>query len=154
MNIRNFFQVIFVISMLNFLIFQHANSQTAQITIDLQSLTDAGLTLPVSNYNSGAERLWTQNTIQFGAKAICAGSSTNAGTIQAQASNGVIYNITPFPGRVVSVTYVQRETARQCTLYGTTTGRLVDDVAANYSVSGGDEIGAASTIGWDSITLL
>ncbi len=153
MNIRNFFQVIFVISMLNFLIFQHANSQTAQITIDLQSLTDAGLTLPVNNYNSGAERLWTQNTIQFGAKAICAGSSTNAGTIQAQASNGVIYNITPFPGRVVSVTYTQRGTLRESTLYGTTTGRLVDDVAANYSVSGGDEIGAASTTGWDSNTL-
>ncbi len=100
-----------------------------------------------SNYNGGAERVWTQDLVGFGGKGITAGTGGNAGTIQAQASNGVIYNTSALPGKIKSITLTQAGTARQSSCYCGSTGRLVNDVTANYTVSG-TQVGAASTTGW------
>ncbi|HRH64500.1 MAG TPA: autotransporter-associated beta strand repeat-containing protein, partial [Bacteroidia bacterium] len=101
-----------------------------------------------NNYNSGAERTWTQSSVDFGGKAItCNPSGTPSGSaacdyIQAQASNGVIYNTTALPGRLVSVQFTGASSvASSC--YGGTS-RLVNTTSGNYTV-GGTQIGTAQT---------
>jgi hypothetical protein len=79
--------------------------QTATITITNSSIGGSSV-LSTSNYNSGAERTWTQSTVGFGGKAITCNSTNSPYSgdvactyIQAQASNGVIYNTSALPGR-------------------------------------------------------
>lgn len=109
------------------------------------NLTSAGgsTNLGNSNYNSGAERTWTQNGVTFGGKAITSGGTT----IQGQATNAVIYNTTALPGRLLGITINQSGTARNYNLTGGTT-RLVNNTAANYTASG-TAVGTAAT-SWSS----
>lgn len=115
--------------------------------------------LSTGNYNGGAERIWTTEGIGFGGKAITGNqnntpSGTPAGTvIQAQANNGLIYNTTALPGRIVSITINSVGTAQVSSLFGGTTGRLVNSTAANYTVTGGTQVGAASSTGWTATDL-
>lgn len=121
--------------------------QTATITITNTSIGGSAV-LGSNNYNSGAERTWTQNTIGFGGKAITCNpagtpvSSAACGFIQAQASNGVIYNTTALPGRIVSIQFNGSASVATSAFGGT--ARLVNATAANYTV-GGTQIGAAQT---------
>jgi uncharacterized repeat protein (TIGR02543 family) len=99
-------------------------------------------------YNSGAERTWTQSTVGFGGKAITCNpnntptSATACQYIQAQANNGVIYNTSALPGRIVSIQFTgTASVASSC--YGGTS-RLVNSTTANYTV-GGTQIGTAQT---------
>ncbi|MGB3452494.1 MAG: hypothetical protein WBA59_01555 [Moheibacter sp.] len=123
--------------------------QTATITITNSSIGGSGI-LNNANYDSGAERVWTQNGVDFGGKAItCNQNNTPAGAaacqyIQAQASNGVIYNTTALPGRIVSIQVVTGGTANSSTAYGGSSGRLVNNTVADYTVTGGTQFGTGS----------
>ncbi|MFN8296271.1 MAG: autotransporter-associated beta strand repeat-containing protein [Chitinophagales bacterium] len=124
-------------------------AQTATITITNSTIGGSGV-LGTSNYNSGAERTWTQSSVSFGGKAITCNStnSPNSGDaactyIQAQASNGVIYNTSALPGRLVSVQFTgTASVAASC--YGGTS-RLISSTSADYTVTGGTQIGTAQT---------
>ncbi|WP_051230803.1 T9SS type A sorting domain-containing protein [Epilithonimonas caeni] len=133
-------------------------AQTATVTIDVASIGGTAV-LGTSNYNGGAERTWTTNAINFGGKAITANAINNptAGTaaatnIQTQGNNGVIYNTTALPGKILSVTINSVGTARESSLYGGAE-RLVNATAANYDVTGGTQVGTASTTGWTTTDL-
>lgn len=127
---------------------------TRTVTIDVASIGGIAV-LKTGNYDNGAERTWSQNGVSYGGKAITGNSAnqpttpTTAGTlIQAQAANGVIYNTTALPGRLVSVTLNQvGTTLRESSLFGGNDSRLVNNTAGNYT-TGGTQIGAASTTGW------
>ncbi|MEN9699760.1 MAG: hypothetical protein RLZZ301_958 [Bacteroidota bacterium] len=121
--------------------------QTASITITNSSVGGSSI-LNSNNYDGGAERTWTQSTVSFGGKAItCNLANTPTGSttcqyIQAQASNGVIYNTSALPGRIVSIQFTgSASVASSC--YGGMS-RLVNTTAANYTVSG-TQIGSAQT---------
>lgn len=130
-------------------------AQTKTVTINIAS-TGGTAAIGTGNYASGAERTWSTDGIAFGGKAIT-GNATNqpttgttAGTlIQTQAANGVIYNTTALPGKLISVTINSAGTARESSLYGGT-ARLVNTASANYDVTGGTQVGAASTTGWSA----
>ncbi|MPS72075.1 MAG: T9SS type A sorting domain-containing protein [Chryseobacterium sp.] len=133
-------------------------AQTKTVTINVANIGGTGV-LGTSNYNNGAERTWTTNSISFGGKAITANANNTpssgnaAGTnIQAQANNGVIYNTTALPGKIVSITINSVGTARESSLYGGAS-RLVNTAAANYDVTGGTQVGSASTTGWTTTDL-
>lgn len=121
-----------------------AATETITITIASTGITS-------TSYDSGAERTWTQNGVSFGAKAVMKENVTTNPTIQSQANNGVIYNTTPLPGKLVSVSFATKtgQTARAASLYGGATERLVNSTTANYSVSG-TQVGSSSTSGWTS----
>ncbi|PKP16506.1 MAG: hypothetical protein CVU07_06690, partial [Bacteroidetes bacterium HGW-Bacteroidetes-23] len=123
-------------------------SQTATITIDL---TSAGGSTNLGNntYASGAERTWTQNSVTFGSKATTAAQSPNVGAIQAQANNGVLYNTTALPGRLVSVviTSWSGSTNVVSTLTVGNSGRLVNSTAANYTATG-TSLGTSTPGNW------
>ncbi|MDR2928418.1 MAG: T9SS type A sorting domain-containing protein [Cytophagaceae bacterium] len=110
------------------------------VTITLESTGITG-----NSYDGGAERTWEQDGISFGAKAILAGSG---GSMQSQANNGVLYNTTPFSGRIVSIEITSTGTPRNSNCFGGTDTRLVNNVAANYDVTGGTQVGETSTTGW------
>lgn len=123
--------------------------QTATITITNASIGGATV-LGSNNYNSGAERVWTQSGVSFGGKAITCNvnnSPTSGSTacqyIQAQASNGVIYNTTALPGRIVSVRFIGTANVASTLTLGTT--RLVNNTAGNYTVSGGTNLGSQTS---------
>ncbi len=136
------------------------NAQTTKsVTINVSSIGGTDV-LKTSNYDGGEERQWSSDDISFGGKAITSNSNKQpnsesaAGTlIQMQASNGVIYNTTALPGRLVSVTLNYVGSAKESTLWGGNESRLVNDVKANYIVNGGVQIGSASTSGWTSSDL-
>ncbi|MBX2930458.1 MAG: T9SS type A sorting domain-containing protein [Chitinophagaceae bacterium] len=128
---------------------QNSNGQTATITIDLTS-AGGSANLQSNNYGSGAQRTWTINSVDFGGKAITAATGGNAGNIQAQGSNGIFYNTTALPGRIVSITISYFGTARNYNCFGGSTSRLVNSTSANYSVSGGTQVGSSSSTGWTS----
>ncbi len=136
------------------------NAQTTKsVTINVSSIGGTDV-LKTGNYDGGAERQWSSGDISFGGKAITSnankqpGEVNSAGTlIQMQASNGVIYNTTALPGRLVSVTLNYVGSAKESTLWGGSESRLVNDVKANYNISGGTQIGSASTSGWTSSDL-
>lgn len=109
--------------------------QTESITITQSS---AGITQ--SGYDSGAERTWSQDDVDFGAKAVM----KNGSNIQLQADNGLIYNTTALPGRIVSVQVITSGTARISTVYGGSSGRLVNSTTGNYTVTGGTQFGSGS----------
>ncbi len=121
--------------------------QTASITITNSSIGGSGV-LGSNNYASGAERTWTQSSVGFGGKAITCNptnipvGSTACQYIQAQAANGVIYNKTALPGRLISVQFVGSAVVASSLYGGTTT--LVNSSTANYTV-GGTLIGLAQT---------
>lgn len=134
------------------------NAQTTK-TVVINVANIGGTTvLGTGNYNGGAERTWTTEGINFGGKAITGNAAntptgTPAGTvIQAQANNGVIYNTTALPGRIVSITINSAGTAQVSSLYGGSTDRLVNSTAANYTVTG-TQVGAASSTGWTATDL-
>lgn len=122
--------------------------QTATITITNASIGGTTV-LKTTNYDSGAERVWSQNTVNFGGKAItCNGNNSPSGStacqyIQAQGSNGVIYNTSALPGRLISVRFIGASSAA-ASLYGGTS-RLVNTTTANYTVNGGTQIGGSQT---------
>ena len=133
-------------------------AQTATVTIDVASIGGTAV-LGTGNYNAGAERTWTTSTIGFGGKAITANAintpttGTAAGTnIQTQANNGVIFNTTALPGKILSVTINSVGTPRDSSLFGGS-ARLVNTAAADYTVTGGTQVGAASTTGWTTTDL-
>ncbi|WP_051259595.1 T9SS type A sorting domain-containing protein [Epilithonimonas tenax] len=131
------------------------NAQTKTVTINLAS-TGGTAAIGTGNYGSGAERTWTTDGVAFGGKAITGNSAnqpvnpTTAGTLlQVQAANGVIYNTAALPGKLISVTINSAGTARESSLYGGT-DRLVNSTSADYNVTGGTQVGAASTTGWSA----
>ena len=132
--------------------------QTGTITITLESV--GGSAVIGSNSYGGTgdsdrpERTWVQNGVTFGAKCITA-NPTNSPTgaagntlIQAQASNGVIYNTTALPGKIVSITLNQAGTPRTSSLKCGVT-RLVTADEGDFNVAG-TSIGTANTDGWTS----
>lgn len=130
-------------------------AQTKTITIDVTSIGGTAV-LATGNYNNGAERVWSSNSIGFGGKAITANANATPGAgdaaatnIQTQANNGIIYNTSALPGKLVSVTINSTGTARESSLSGGA-ARLVNATAANYTVTGGTAVGAASTTGWST----
>ncbi len=134
------------------------NAQTTQTTVINVANIGGTAVLGTSAYNGGAERVWQTDNIAFGGKAITAnGNNTPAGTpagtvIQAQANNGVIYNTTPLPGRLVSITLNYVGNTQVSSLYGGSTERLVNSTAANYTVAG-TQVGGASSTGWTATDL-
>lgn len=120
------------------------------ITINLTS-AGGSTNLGSNNYNSGAERTWTQDNVSFGGKAITAATAPNAGAIQAQASNGVIYNTIALPGKIKTI-QVNQNASTAFTLYGGTT-RLVNSATANYTVTGGTSAGSVTGTTWTSADL-
>ena len=135
------------------------NAQTTKtVTINVANIGGTTV-LSTGNYNGGAERTWTTDGINLAGKAITANqnntpSGTPSGTvIQTQANNGVIYNTTALPGRIVSVTLNFVGTAQVSSLFGGNTDRLVNSTAANYTVTGGTQIGTASSTGWTATDL-
>jgi hypothetical protein len=96
--------------------------------------------LGTGNYNGGAERTWTTNAIDFWWKSNYNANNTPvagaaAGSnIQTQANNGVIYNTTALPGKIISVTINSVGTARESSLFGGS-ARLVNNTTADYTVT-------------------
>lgn len=127
-----------------FLIGDGVWGQTATITIDL---TSAGGTtnLGTTNYGGGSERTWTQSGVDFGGKNI----TGNGSNIQARKDNGLLYNTSAFPGKIVSITTNNTNT-KTSNLFGGSSIRLVNSTTANYTVSGGSSVGSASSTGWTS----
>ena len=124
------------------------NSTTTTITINLES-AGGSANLGSGIYGSGAERIWTQSDISFGGKAITAANSPNVGSIQAQANNGVLYNTSALPGKLISVTISSWSgtTDQASTLYVGSAERLVNNIAANYTV-GGTSLGVSTPGSW------
>lgn len=133
-------------------------AQTATITINVSNAGGTAV-LGTGAYNSGAERIWSTSGVDFGGKAITANqnntpSGSPAGTlIQAQANNGVIYNTSALPGRIVSISLNYAGTAAVSSLFGGSAGRLVNSTAANYTVTGGTQVGTTSSTGWTTADL-
>ena len=122
--------------------------QTTTITITNATIGGSSV-LKTSNYDSGAERTWTQSSINFGGKAITCNntgtptSATACQYIQAQASNGVIYNTSALPGRIVSIKFTGSANVASSCFGGTS--RLINATSANYTVNSGTQIGTAQT---------
>lgn len=117
--------------------------KTVTITLASSEISSGG-------YDSGAERVWTQDEISFGSKASMKGAGANAGSIQLQANNGVIYNTTPFPGRILSISTTQISNTNLSLCYGGTS-RLVNSASANYVISEeATQVGGSSSVGWES----
>ena len=124
-------------------------------TITITSASAGGSTnLGSNNYGGNVQRTWIQNGINFGGKAITTNSNNTptgatAGIyLQAQASNGIIYNLTPLPGKITSITTNHGGTAVSTLCYGNTSGPLANATAGDFNVYGGIQVGLASTTGW------
>lgn len=113
--------------------------QTITITQSTSGITATG-------YDSGAERIWTQNSVDFGAKAALAG--TSPANIQMQANNGVLYNTTALPGRILSIVITNSSGTNTSILQCGNTSRLVNSTTGNYTINGGTIVGTASSTGW------
>lgn len=139
-----------------FLAGQQVWGQTT-LTVNLAS-TGGSANIGSGNYGSGAQRTWQQGSLQFGGKAITAATSPNAGAIQAQASNGVIYNIDPLPGKILSIVVTSWsgsiDQVSALTVGDAAAGRLVNATSANYTVASGTGItslGNATPGSWTNI---
>ena len=119
------------------------------ITIDLTSVGGSA-NIGSNAYANGAERTWTQSTVGFGGKAITAAQNPNAGAIQFQGNNGVIYNTTAIPGRIKTI-QVNQNASSAFTLSGGTS-RLVNNVTGTYTV-GGTSAGSVTGTTWTSADL-
>lgn len=116
--------------------------QTETITI-----TQVSAGIDQGDYNSGAERTWTQDEVGFGAKAVMKQSGQDR--IQFQANNGVIYNTSPLPGKIVSIS-IDQTASNVFNFFGGNTTRLVNNTSANYTVTGGTQVGSSSSTGWNA----
>jgi len=116
-------------------VYSKATVGNGTIILTPTSITNGGATLGNNAYGGGAERLWTQDDISFGGKAITnAPAGTNQGTLQCQASNGIIYNISALKGKILSITI--DATGGNWTCTGGNTGRLANATANDYTQSG------------------
>ncbi|MFA7385288.1 MAG: bacterial Ig-like domain-containing protein, partial [Bacilli bacterium] len=106
-------------------------AENVSFTLDLTNLGGSAV-LGLTNYDGGAERTATVNTIGIGSKDV----TSSGANLQFKKTTGVLYNTTALPGRLVSVVLTQTGTAREHSLYGGSTSRLVNDVTADYTVSG------------------
>lgn len=122
--------------------------QTESITIDLTSLGGAS-NIGTNAYASGAERTWSQGGVTFGTKATTGATSPNAGAIQAQANNGLLYNKTALPGKLISIeiTSWSGTTDRVSTLTVGDTDVLVNSISGNYTANG-NSLGASTPGSW------
>jgi len=109
------------------------------------TITQASSGIVATGYDSGAERTWTQNGVSFGGKALL--KESGQARLQLQASNGVIYNTSALPGRIIGVSISQNGTVRNYTLNGGTS-RLVNNTSGDYTVAG-TSVGTAGT-SWNS----
>ncbi|MDD2984580.1 MAG: IPT/TIG domain-containing protein [Crocinitomicaceae bacterium] len=110
-----------------------AFAQTATITI-----TQSSSGIIQTNYDSGAERTWTQDSVSFGAKyAMKQGAATN---IQLQASLGRLYNTTALPGKIVSITINQVNNSNTSTIQG----------GNSLVTASTPTLGSPSSTGWNS----
>lgn len=122
----------------------NAWSATKTLTI---TITSTGISS--TSYDSGTERTWNQEGVSLGGKAILRATGSNAGTIQFQSGNGVIYNTAALSGSITSISITQSGSANfNC--YAGNSSRLVNNTSANYTVTGGTQIGSTSTTGWPS----
>jgi hypothetical protein len=64
----------------------------------------------------------------------------------------VLLYTTALPGKIISVTINSVGTARESSLFGGS-ARLVNNTTADYTVTGGTQVGAASTTGWTATDL-
>lgn len=127
----------------------------SSVTISASSMGGTD-NLKTANYSDGVERTATIGGFGFGGKAITANQSgTPSGAtigqyIQAQASNGVIYNTSAFSGRIVSVSLTKNDT-NAITLHCGSTSRLVNSTKADYAISGGTAISSqtSTSITWN-----
>ncbi|MFA7649297.1 MAG: GEVED domain-containing protein [Flavobacteriaceae bacterium] len=117
--------------------------QTGTITI-----TQTSADITQSSYDNGTERTWTQDEVDFGAKAVL--KQGGQARIQVQADNGVFYNTSPLPGRIVNVIINYNGTARTYSFHGGNSSRLVNNTTGNYDVTGGTQVGDVSSTGWGS----
>ncbi|MDR0414054.1 MAG: hypothetical protein LBH84_01385, partial [Prevotellaceae bacterium] len=127
---------------------ESVRGETRTIAITVHSIKEGGGTLGSNSYSGGIEKIWTQDGVAFGGKAITEGAGNNAGALQMQASSGILYNTTPLPGKIVSIELHSTGTARQSSCYGGGASRLVNSEAASYTVSGGTQVGSQSATGW------
>ncbi|SHI35946.1 choice-of-anchor D domain-containing protein [Flavobacterium terrae] len=133
------------IKLLIFSLFFSLISLAQSITITNASIGGSAI-LGSNNYNGGAERVWTQSSVSFGGKAITCNpagtpaSSTACQYIQAQATNGVVYNTTAIPGRILSVQFTGSASVASTLYLGTS--RLVSNTTADYVVTGGTSFGS------------
>lgn len=127
-------------------------------TTTTTSITNTGIggsaVLGSNNYNSGAERTWSADGVSFGGKYITSnqnntptGNSANT-LVQAQSNNGVIYNTSALPGRIVSLTINYVGTANDFTFSGGNSSRLVNSSTGSTTITGGTTVGSASSTGW------
>lgn len=75
-----------------------------------------------TSYNN-SEKTPTVDGIDYYLNYICSpATGTNAGNMQVQANNGIIYNTSPFDGNIKSVAITHNGTARSTTIWGSTNG--------------------------------
>jgi hypothetical protein len=111
------------------------------------TITQSSSGIAATGYDSGAERTWTQSGVSFGAKAVF--KESGQARLQMQASNGVFYNTTALPGKILSVT-INQTNGNTSTFSGGNTSRLVNATTGSYTVTGGTTVGSASSTGWTS----
>ncbi|WP_432672667.1 T9SS sorting signal type C domain-containing protein [Flavobacterium sp. SM2513] len=111
------------------------------------TITQSSSGITATGYDSGAERTWTQSGVSFGAKAVF--KESGQARLQMQASNGVLYNTTALPGKILSVT-INQTNGNTSTFSGGNTSRLVNATTGSYTVTGGTTVGSASSTGWTS----
>lgn len=129
-----------------------------QTTVTITNSTIGGNTkLKTNNYDSGAERTWSQSSINFGGKAITCNTNNSPNTgdtacqyIQSQKGNGVIYNTSAIPGIIKTIKITQNNN-NTFTLYGGTS-KLVNSTTGDYTVSGTSE-GTTTGTTWTSADL-
>lgn len=111
-------------------------------------ITQSSAGITQTGYDGGAERTWTQSGVSFGAKYVM--KQSGQARIQLQANNGIVYNTTPIPGRIKSIT-INQNGSNTSTLYVGNTGRLVNNVTGELSIiNGGTVLGSNSNSGWGS----
>jgi uncharacterized repeat protein (TIGR02543 family) len=133
-HFKYYFCFILIITSIN-----HISSQTCTVTITNASIGGSAV-LASNNYNSGSQRTWSQNGVNYGGKDITCNSSNIpiSGSTFCQyvkTSNlAVIYNRTAMPGRITSIQATGTASLTSTCLAGTF--KLVNDMPASYGSSG------------------
>ena len=96
-----------------------------------------------SDYASGAEQNATVGTVDFKYVYLMTGTGGNAGKIQAQGSNGEIWNSTVVPGKITNVTINQVSNTKSSTFYIGTTVKTTDN-SSSFSTNGANSKNATS----------
>jgi uncharacterized protein YjdB len=133
-----------------------ANAETLVTrTLDTTVFTSAifGINAYGGTASSRPERTATLNDVTYGGKAITTSATNSPNTglasrfIQAQASNGIIYNTTSLPGRIKTIETVQVGTPAAHTLFLGNV-RLVSSASHDFNTAGtsqGEKTDATST---------